>query len=185
MQIASSPTATRGVIKLTTHLQYINGTATTREKIPSERRASILRTFATAVLETQGQRVSELRETLFASSTPPIDARDRHSNFTRQCQMSSSTPRGVTPRNAGPTIRPQKNHGFLQHDPRRDPAPRRESPEAAQVRRDDRRRPPPRGNSNLFHASRRPPRGCLSRACRSSASRPPPSPAPSRPFAAP
>ena len=42
-QIASSPTATRGVIKLTSHLQYINGTATTREKIPNERRASILR----------------------------------------------------------------------------------------------------------------------------------------------
>ena len=35
-QIASSPTATRGVIKLTKHLQYINGTATTREKIPKD-----------------------------------------------------------------------------------------------------------------------------------------------------
>ncbi len=38
---------------VTSRLQYINGTATPREKIPNGR-ASILRTFATAVLETEG-----------------------------------------------------------------------------------------------------------------------------------
>ena len=76
-QIDSTPTATRGVRKVTSHRQYINGTATKREKIPDARRASILRTFATAVLETEVQRVSAFRRLIIASTTPPIDARDR------------------------------------------------------------------------------------------------------------
>ena len=47
-------------------------------KTAGARRAAIFFNFAAAVLRNRGTAgVSELRETLVASSTPPIDARDR------------------------------------------------------------------------------------------------------------
>ena len=79
------PTATRLRHIVTSHLQYINGTATRREKRPARAERRFFSTLQQLSCETEGQAgVSELRETLVASSTPPIDARDR--------QASSSSP---------------------------------------------------------------------------------------------
>ena len=48
-------------------------------KTAGARRAAIFFNFAAAVLRNRATAgVSELRETLVASSTPPINARDRH-----------------------------------------------------------------------------------------------------------